>query len=130
MDNMKQPICIVCSNGANKSGYCKFHRSLIDVHKLIKTDWRRCIGCDHGYSAMNALIDETKLSHFNDDPKVAEKINKRILNQRKAIGGVLKPKCKDFRKYGMHDRDSTINFIGFCEYCNGFKDYCDWGGYV
>ncbi|AEO97712.1 hypothetical protein ENVG_00318 [Emiliania huxleyi virus 84] len=121
-------ICLSsgCKNGANHKGYCKYHRSRNHLIHTIETQWRKCTGCDHGYSAINPMI--TRHQNFDwdgtryiDDKNTVDYINKLVLQNRKNIGDILYPceRTKELDKYGVAHCTDTM--FGFCMFCNGYK---------
>ena len=118
-----------CKNGANHTGFCKYHRSRNHLIHTLKTQWRQCTGCDHGYAAINPTI----RSQFNidwsgnkymDNQDTIDYINVLIIQNRKSIGNIMCPleRTKQLNKYGVaHCNDTKF---GFCMFCNGYK-LCD-----
>ncbi|AET42411.1 hypothetical protein EXVG_00384 [Emiliania huxleyi virus 202] len=115
-----------CKNGANHKGYCKYHRSTNHIITTLKTEWQACTGCDHGYAALNPMINKTENidwhgNKYNDNKELVDKINNLILHNRKSIGNIMYPleRTKQLDKYGVAQCTDTM--FGFCMFCNGYK---------
>ena len=115
---------VECRNHANRSGFCRIHRSIYDTNRFVQDRWFPCAGCEYATKTLFLQAGEPA------DQARRDAINARVGASR-FVRAVPSWSHHQYEKYvclGVPSEYRGEAILGFCELCDGYtsRSWCGW----